>query len=179
MNYDTQQLYNMALAMLIGLSSAAVAFRLAPPLSPALRTRRLLALTSRDLRRLTNRPAAWTTNEWKNRLYRRLCALPPQAEPSQRAQLLMAISTGSEIIRLHRVARQFQLQGQVEDALQAMSRGDRSGATERLGQVDGFLTAPARVTPGAWGRLRARASIHAISEALAHPGLLLEPGEAQ
>ena len=88
MTYDTQQFYNQALAMVVGLGSAALAFRLLPPLSPALRTRRLLALASRDLRRLTKRPAAWTANDWKSRMYSRLYALPAQAGPLDRAQLL-------------------------------------------------------------------------------------------
>ena len=63
MTYDTQQFYNLALAIVVGLGSAALAFHLLPPLSPELRTRRLLALTLRDLRRLTKRPAAWTAND--------------------------------------------------------------------------------------------------------------------
>ena len=45
MSYDTQQFYNAALATVIGLGAAALSFRLLPPLSPAFRTRRLLALT--------------------------------------------------------------------------------------------------------------------------------------
>jgi uncharacterized membrane protein YphA (DoxX/SURF4 family) len=50
--YDTLQFYNSALAIVAGAGAATLAFRLLPPLSPALRTRRLLALTLRDLRRL-------------------------------------------------------------------------------------------------------------------------------
>ncbi len=52
MSYDPQQFYNGALAIVGGLGAAALSFRLLPPLSPAFRTRRLLALTLRDLRRL-------------------------------------------------------------------------------------------------------------------------------
>ena len=52
MIYDTQQFYNAALATVAGLGVASLSFRLLPPLSPAFRTRRLLALTRRDLRRL-------------------------------------------------------------------------------------------------------------------------------
>jgi NAD(P)-dependent dehydrogenase (short-subunit alcohol dehydrogenase family) len=75
MAYDTQQFYDLALAIVAGLGSAALAFRLLPPLSPALRARRLLALTLRDLRHLTRRPKAWTANDWKGRIYSRLTAL--------------------------------------------------------------------------------------------------------
>ena len=56
MSYDTVQFYNTALAIVVGCSVAPLAFLLLPPLSPALRTRRLLALTLRDLRRLAVAP---------------------------------------------------------------------------------------------------------------------------
>ena len=49
MSYDTVRFYNSALAIVAGSGGAAVSFRLLPPLSPAFRTRRLLALTLRDL----------------------------------------------------------------------------------------------------------------------------------
>ena len=52
MSYDPAQFYNTALAIVAGVGAGALSFRLLPPLSPALRTRRLLALTLRDLRRL-------------------------------------------------------------------------------------------------------------------------------
>jgi uncharacterized membrane protein YccC len=72
MSYDTQQFYNAALAIVAGAGAAALAFRLLPPLSPALRTRRLLALTLRDLRRLTTGPIPRTPNDWESRIYSRL-----------------------------------------------------------------------------------------------------------
>jgi uncharacterized membrane protein YccC len=166
MVYDTQQFYNLVLAMAIALGSAALSFRLLPPLSPALRANRLLALASQDLRRLTRRPDAWTADDWKSRLYSRLTALPAQAEGSQRTRILRVLSVGTEIIRLRRMARRFHLQGVVDTALRAMARGDGSVAMERLAQLDGLLAAPSHVTPGAGARLRVRGSILAISEAL-------------
>jgi uncharacterized membrane protein YccC len=179
MTYDTQQLYNLALAMFVGLSSAALAFRLAPPLSPSLRTQRLLTLASRDLYRLTKRPAAWTANDWKGRMYSRLRALPALAEPFDRAQLLATLSTGTEILRLRRVASRIDMQSEVDAALEAMARGDRSDATERLRRLDRRLTIHPRMMPGARGRLRARGSILAISEALALSSASFESGAAQ
>jgi hypothetical protein len=85
MNYDTLQFYNGALAIVTGVAAAAVAFRLLPPMSPPLRTRRLLALTLRDQHRLMTGPIPRTANEWETRIYGRLSALPEQAEPLQRA----------------------------------------------------------------------------------------------
>ena len=52
MTYNTLQFYNTALSIVVGSGVAALSFRLLPPLSPAFRTGRLLALTLRDLRRL-------------------------------------------------------------------------------------------------------------------------------
>jgi uncharacterized membrane protein YccC len=52
MVYDTVQFYNGTLAIVAGTGAALLSFRLLPPLSPVYRTRRLLALTLRDFRRL-------------------------------------------------------------------------------------------------------------------------------
>jgi uncharacterized membrane protein YccC len=166
MNYDTLQFYNGALAIVTGVGAAALAFRLLPPLSPALRTRRLLALTSRDLRGLTTGPIPRTANQWEARIYGRLSALPEQAEPSQRAQLLAALSVGTEIIRLRRVARRFELHAELDAALDALARGDSSAAAKRLARYDKALASFPSTGPGARVRLRARGSILAISEAL-------------
>src|SRR5258708_15744903 len=81
MNYDTLQFYNGALAIVTGVGATAWAFRLLPPLSPALRTRRLLALTFRDLRRLTTGPIPRTANDWEATIYGRPPGLPGQAQP--------------------------------------------------------------------------------------------------
>src|SRR5882762_2124171 len=72
MSYDTQQFYNAALAIVAGVGAGALSFRLLPPLSPALRTRRLLALTLRDLRRLATGVTSPSRDEWRGRVYDRL-----------------------------------------------------------------------------------------------------------
>jgi uncharacterized membrane protein YccC len=94
MTYDTQQFYNTALAIIAG--SGAAALSLIPPLSPAFRTRRLLALTLRDLRRLATGPIPPTPEDWQDRVYGRLSVLPDEALPLQRSQLLAALSVGTE-----------------------------------------------------------------------------------
>jgi uncharacterized membrane protein YccC len=170
MSYDTLQFYNGAVAIVTGVGAAALAFRLLPPLSPALRTRRLLALTLRDLRRFTAEPMPRTANEWEARTFSRLSALPEQADPLQRGQLLAALSVGTEIIRLRQVARRFELHAELDAALDALARGDSSVATERLARYDKRLAGLPSTRPGARVRLRARASILAMLEALAqHP----------
>ena len=73
MTYDTLQFYNSTLAIVAGCGVAALSFRLLPPLSPALRTRRLLALSLRDLRRVATGSVPRTPDDWEGRMYGRLC----------------------------------------------------------------------------------------------------------
>jgi uncharacterized membrane protein YccC len=178
MSYDTQQFYNSALAIVSGLGAAAFAFRLLPPLSPALRTRRLLALTLRDLRRLATDVTPRTVNDWQGRLYNRLAVLPEQAEPIHRALLLAALSMGAETIGLRRLARRFDWQVELGPALDAVARGDSSAAIEHLARLDRMLAGLSSAMPGAHVRLRARASILAMSESLAHHPAYFDSGAA-
>jgi len=69
MSYDTVQFYNSALAIVSGCGAAALFFRLLPPLSPAFRARRLLALTLHDLRRLARSASDRLAEGWENRVY--------------------------------------------------------------------------------------------------------------
>ena len=106
MSYDPVQFYNAALALVVGSTAGALAFRLLPPLSPAFRTRRLLALTLRDLRRLA---MGRTYDDWSGHVHGRLSAMPVEATPLQRAQLLAALSVGTEIKRLRHITRRLGL----------------------------------------------------------------------
>jgi uncharacterized membrane protein YccC len=97
MVYDTVQFYNGTVAILAGVGVALLSFRLLPPLSPAYRTRRLLALSLRDLRRLAT---GRRYRDWFGHIGGRLVTVPDAATPLQRAQLLATLSVGSEIIQL-------------------------------------------------------------------------------
>ena len=176
MSYDTQQFYNGALAIVAGVGVAALVFRLLPPLSPELRSRRLLALTLRDLRRLTRGPIPRTASKWQGRVYSRLSALPEQAEPLQRARLVAALSVGTEIIRLRCVAHRFDLDAELDAALDALAKGDSLVAAERLTRLDQRLAALSDTRPGARARLRARSSVLAVSEALAQHAAYFDLG---
>jgi uncharacterized membrane protein YccC len=166
MNYDPQQFYNAALAIIAGVGAAALGFRLLPPPSPALRTRRLLALTLRDMRRLTAGGVAPTSSDWESRVYSRLAALPEEADSLQRAQLVAAGSVGAEIISLRRITRRFGRDAALDAALAAVARGDSAVAAERLARLDRRLAAVSAITPGARSRLRMRGQILAMSETL-------------
>jgi uncharacterized membrane protein YccC len=162
MSYDTVQFYNAALAIFSGTVTAALFFCLIPPLSPAFRTRRLLALTLRDLRRLA---IDRTFKDWAGHIHGRLSAMPGEATPLQRAQLLAALSVGTEIIRLYNTARLLSFGAQLEAALSAFAAGKNATATARLACLDEALAGDTGATPEA---LRARGSILIISEALTH-----------
>jgi uncharacterized membrane protein YccC len=176
MSYDTIQFYNAALAIVAGSGVAALSFRLLPPLSPALRARRLLALTLRDLRRLATGAVPGAPEEWQGRVSGRLLALPDEATPMQRAQLLAALSAGTEIIRLRRMARRFDVQVELDAALEAVAQGNSVVATERLAQLDHRLAALPDSKPGIRVRLRARGSILAMSEALTQHASYFDAG---
>jgi uncharacterized membrane protein YccC len=176
MSYNTQQFYNTALSIVVGGLVGTLAFRLLPPLPPTLRSRRLLELTLRDLRRLTAGPIPRTATVWQDRIYNRLLALPEQAEPSQRARLLAALSTGTEIIRLRRITRRFDREIELNAALEAVASGDSSAAIEHLGRLDRLLMELPDAVPGARVRLRARASVLAMSEAFAEHAAYFESG---
>jgi uncharacterized membrane protein YccC len=176
MSYDTQQFYNAALAIVAGVGAAAFSFRLLPPLPPALRTRRLLALTLRDLRRLATGRIARTPDDWEGRVYSRLSVLPDAAEPLQRAQLVAALSVGLEIVQLRRIARRLDLGSDLDAALEAVARGSSALATAHLARLDHLLMSLPGAVPGAPTALRARASILAISEALTQHAAYFDAG---
>jgi hypothetical protein len=99
-------------------------------------------------------------------VYDRLCALPDAAEPLQRAQLLAALSVGTEIIQLRRVADQLDLNADLDAALAAVAQGNGALATARLAGLDHALMSLPGADTKASLALRARGSILAISEVL-------------
>jgi len=166
MTYDTVQFYNAASAIVAGVAAAALSFRLMPPLSPAFRTRRLLALSLRDLRRLATGPIPRAPDDWEGRMYGRIAALPDEAQPLQRSQLLAALSVGTEIIQLRRIARRLDLGSELDVALAAVAAGNTAVTTTRLAVLDRVLASLPGAGTGAQAALRARGGVLAVSEAL-------------
>ncbi len=166
MVYDASQFFNSAAGIIIGTGFAALMFRLIPPLSPAQRARRLLALTLRDLRRLAERARTVRPRDWQDRIFGRLSVLPQTAELAQGARLVAALSLGTEIIRLRRVAAQLAIRQELEPALSAIADGQSRVAVQWLTQADQVLAAPVDHDPDPEARLRARARMCAMREAL-------------
>jgi uncharacterized membrane protein YccC len=176
MNYDTQQFYNSALAIFTGSAAAVLSFRLVPPVPAELRTRRLLASALRDLRRVAIDSPLPSLEDWEGRMYARLAALPDQAEPLQRSQLLAALSVGTKIIHLRGTAPC--LGAQLDAALEAFAHGSSTTATTWLRQLDRRLASDTGAGPEAATALRARAHILAISETLAEHRSYFDAGAA-
>ncbi len=167
MSYDPGQFYNNAAALLAGVGLSMLMLRLLPPLAPAMRTRRLLALTLRDLRRLATGAMTASVVRWEGRVYGRLSALPDQSPPLQRARLAAAVSVGSEIIRLRHAASHFELHAELAPVLSAIARSDSAAAIDALDYFDRVVAALPTERPGRGPRLRLRANVRAIAEALA------------
>jgi len=166
--YDASQFWNSTTAILAGIAFGAVAMLILPPLSPAIRTRRLLALTLADLRRLAKRaPSRRQDDDWESRGFARLLAVPEQAEPVERAELVAAVAVGKEIARLRRVAPRFVPGAAVDAALQALAEGRSGEAIERLKGIDRLVAALPSAESASRILLRLRASILAISGQLA------------
>src|SRR3984885_10490652 len=176
MNYDTAQYYNSALAIVVGCGVAPLAFLLLPPLSPALRVRRLLALTSRDLRRLALASVLPAPDYWESRIYNRLIALPDQATPLQRAQLLAALSVGTEIIGLRQIASHLGTTAELDAALHDIALGHSTEAIAKLRQFDDRLASTRETGAEASVALRGRGRILVISEAIAEHGHYFDAG---
>jgi uncharacterized membrane protein YccC len=177
MSYDPQQFYNAALAIVSGSGAAALSFRLLPPLSPAFRTRRLLALTLRDLRRLAMGRVSWTADDWESRIFGRLAVLPDAAEPLQRSQLVAALAAGSEIIRLRRIASALGFGTSLGETLDALTQRNSALAAARLARLDERLAALSGTRTEASLALQARGSILAITEALNDHAAYFDAGE--
>ena len=165
-SYDTSQFYNSALALFAGSAIATLAFRLVPPLPPAVRTVRLLTLTRYDLRRLAREPTVFGSKRWEQHIYARIAALPDDAAPLQRAQIVAALAAGTQMTRLHRIAKRLTLEQQLRPVLNAIAQGRSACAAEELAKFD-LTLAGSRATK----RLRrpvlhARANVLALSEVL-------------
>lgn len=168
--------YNTALAVVPSASFAALCFRLLPPLSPEFRARQLLALTLRDLRRLARER---THGDWEDHANGRLLAMPNEARPLQRAQLLTALSVGGEIVRLRQISRQLDLGAALDVALNSLAAADSSSAILQLTQLDAVLAARTGAELEIQAILRSRGSILALSEALTQHAVYFETGASR
>jgi uncharacterized membrane protein YccC len=165
MSYDPERFSNAALALVVGCGIGALSFLLLPSLSPAVRTRRLLDLTLRDLRRVATHRALWNAEEWEARVLGRLIAFPDEARAVQRAQLLAAMAIGAEIVALRPLRDDPGCAAILDAALAAIGDGRCGLALTRLTVLDERLASRAAAADSP-RMLRVRASILTIADAL-------------
>jgi uncharacterized membrane protein YccC len=170
MSYNTIQFYNTALAIVAGCAAGALSFRLIPPISPQLRSQRLLALSLRDLRRLAADPGR-RQGPWEGRLYSRIVALPDGAEPRQRAALVTSLTVGGSIVALQQTAPQLGFAGEFEAALKHFSSGNFSAMMTQLETAERRLAG--NDDPAV---MRARGQFLAIRDALSDHRAYFETG---
>ena len=161
MNLDGSQFWNGAIAILAGIAVGAVAMRIIPPVSPEIRTQRLLSLTLEDFRRLARRVAPGRSKDWEAKGVARLLAMPDEAGGQERAELAAMVAVGKEMTRLRHIAPRFVPSAMVDAALVSLAEGRSSEAIARLGDIDAHVAA----LPHARSRipLSLRAGILAIS----------------
>jgi hypothetical protein len=117
-----------------------------------------------------------TLDRWESRIYSRLTALPDQATPLQRAQLLAALSVGTEIIGLRQMITHLGTAAELDAALNDIALGHSPQAIAKLRQFDDRLASTRKTGTEATIALRARGRILVISEAIAEHGHYFDTG---
>jgi uncharacterized membrane protein YccC len=145
MTYDASGFWNGVIAILAGIAFGVVAMLVIPPLSPAIRTQRLLSLMLRDFRRLVRRASPGKSADWENRGVARLLAMPETAEAQDRAELAAIVAVGKEIVRFRQIAPRFVPSAMVDAVLAPLAEGRSGEAIARLGEIDRRVAALPRV----------------------------------
>lgn len=166
MSYDTLQFYNAAMAVVVGCCIGAMSYLILPPVSPAVRTRRLLRLTLRDLRSLCLTRSTPSCRDWETLMYDRIAVISDSATPQQRSEILASLSLGLAVIRVRRVSLPASLRAQLEAVLSLLAHGDVTVARDRLVQFARALGDPAPMLRRA-SVTRARGLLQLIDDGLA------------
>lgn len=165
-SYDMLAYLNSALGLLGGCGFGVLALALIPPVSSRTRSRRLVDLTIRDLRRLAMGRRKWTLSQWQARIYTRLTAMPDDAEPVLRSYLVSTLSVGLQIIRLQRLSQHGDIGVELTDVQMCVAQGDLPKLRTTIENADAKIAAVPNTRPGARGRMRVRAALLAIIEAV-------------
>ena len=163
MTYDPAAILQRGFAIVAGIGAAALSFRLhaaavasIPHAPPA----------GADVARSApagERADPADRNDWEGHVYRPALGMPDEATPLQRAQLLAALSVGSEIIRLRRIAASPRSGGDARRRARGLGARRYASAIAHLARLDQRLCRP---SGAAALQCRARGSILAMSEAL-------------
>lgn len=145
--YDPSAFFNGALTIVGGTAAGLVCFIILPVLSPQTRTRRLLALSVRDVRRLAARARPGDAVRWRALMTRRVEDLPPQASDDEARRLLALFALGRAIIFL-RAALAGEDAEQFTSACVALGDGRPAAARDACAELAARLD-EAAATPAA------------------------------
>ncbi|WIM13610.1 FUSC family protein [Enhydrobacter sp.] len=163
-HYDVGNFLNLALGIVGGTVTAALALRLVPPLSPAYRVERLLARALRDTRRLAVARRGPNRGAWTTLMSERLAALPAETSPEQGARLVAALSVGDSIIFLRRPHRTLDARATLDRALADFAAGNAQAARDRLYAFEQFHAAGGG--EATTEQLRCRVAARVIADAI-------------
>jgi hypothetical protein len=102
--------------------------------------------------------------------------MPDTAQPRDRAQLLAALSAGTELVRLHRVVRRLDLAPGLAPALEALAQGHCTLANAELTRLDQTLATMPTAARGSRLAVRARGNLLALSEVLSQHTFRFDAG---
>lgn len=170
MVFDPQMYLNTAFGLVAGCVAGAATLLIIPQPSPRVRAQRLVDLSIRDLRRLAAGRRRWTFRQWQGRMYSRLVALPPECEPVQRSRLAATLTVGVQVIRLRQLAKDSRIGAEISDILAALAAGNLPRLQYTLGELDKEIASSPDKQSGMRGRMRTRAMLLAIAEAVDRQG---------
>ena len=176
-NYDGERLLNATLAITAGMIAAALSMRLLPPLPPAWRTRRLLALTLRDLRRLVAGQERFDTAAWVSIVSQRLAAMPAQATLEHEAELLAGLSVGEASIALLEMCPHVTGGDALGHAFACLAIADVAATREWLARF--CVLQPEGATPEAQRGIRAAVEATLIADALSRHAAFFASGASE
>lgn len=158
-SYDASAFFNIALTIILGNIAGTLFFIIIPSLSPEVRTRRLLALSVRDLRKLAARPR--NSARWTAVMTRRAEDLPPQATNEQAGSLMTLFVLGRALIALRETLAGAAEGGLLARACSELAAGRPALARIAFGDIERVLAEraeahPAEVQAGLPARMQTR-----------------------
>ena len=103
-------------------------------------------------------------------MYSRLVALPAECEPVQRSRLAATLTVGVQVIRLRHISTDSRTNAEIVDILEALAAGDLPRLQYTLEALDKEIASIPVDQPGMRGRMRVRAMLLAIAEAVDRQG---------
>jgi uncharacterized membrane protein YccC len=164
--YDLASFLNNGVAVVAGTIVACLWMALLPAVPANWRTRRLLALSVRDLRRLAVHRRWLSRADWTSLVSCRLAAMPTTATEEQLAQLVATLSCGEAVIQLRDWRRTFVGADHLDCALAALGAGNIPGTRYSLAKFVAMLSESD--ASGSLAALRGQAAASVIADAFAH-----------